>query len=237
MQRKPQVEYGSKVWKFEFGLDIQVETLSGHSVIQVWSSEDDLGWSYKFGSCWQYKYYLSDGIRWDHWGGHGRQGREVLRPEACQCSKKRGTGRKKKSSGWDRRKRKHFLIQKTVNSNLLKKNFFYGCAGSSLLLTFSSCGEWGLLSSCGVWTSHCGGFSRCGLWALERAGSVVVVYGLICPMVVESSWTRDWTHVPCIGRKILNHWPTREVHHKLLCLKHTSLQNPRREATVGDVSP
>ena len=21
---------------------------------------------------------------------------------------------------------------------------------------------------------------------------------------------RDWTHVPCIGRKILNHWPTRE---------------------------
>ena len=23
--------------------------------------------------------------------------------------------------------------------------------------------------------------------------------------------TRDWTHVPCIGRRILNHWTTREV--------------------------
>ena len=26
-----------------------------------------------------------------------------------------------------------------------------------------------------------------------------------------SSLTRDWTHVPCIGRWILNHWTTREV--------------------------
>ena len=25
------------------------------------------------------------------------------------------------------------------------------------------------------------------------------------------SWTRDWAHVPCIGRQILNHWTTREV--------------------------
>ena len=25
--------------------------------------------------------------------------------------------------------------------------------------TFSSCSEWGLLSSCGAWASHCGGFS------------------------------------------------------------------------------
>ena len=28
---------------------------------------------------------------------------------------------------------------------------------------------------------------------------------------MESSWTRDWTHVACIGRCILNHWTTREV--------------------------
>jgi len=26
-----------------------------------------------------------------------------------------------------------------------------------------------------------------------------------------SSQTRDWTHVPCIGRWILNHWTTREI--------------------------
>ena len=30
---------------------------------------------------------------------------------------------------------------------------------------FSSCGEQGLLSSCGVRASHCGGFSCCGTWA------------------------------------------------------------------------
>ena len=26
-----------------------------------------------------------------------------------------------------------------------------------------------------------------------------------------SSWTRDWTHVPCISRRILYHWTTMEV--------------------------
>ena len=40
--------------------------------------------------------------------------------------------------------------------------FFFGCAGSSLLLwLFPSCVEWGLLSSCEVWASHYGGFSCC----------------------------------------------------------------------------
>ena len=29
---------------------------------------------------------------------------------------------------------------------------------------------------------------------------------------VGSSWSRDRTHVPCIGRPILNQWTTREVH-------------------------
>ena len=28
---------------------------------------------------------------------------------------------------------------------------------------------------------------------------------------VESPWSRDRTHVPCIDRQILNHWTTREV--------------------------
>ena len=28
---------------------------------------------------------------------------------------------------------------------------------------------------------------------------------------VESSWTKDQTHVPCIGRRILKHWTTRKV--------------------------
>ena len=35
--------------------------------------------------------------------------------------------------------------------------------------------------------------------------------GLVAPQHVETSQTRDQTHVPCIGRWILNHWSTREA--------------------------
>ena len=41
--------------------------------------------------------------------------------------------------------------------------------------------------------------------------SVVPVHELSRPWHVKSSWTRDRTHVPCIGRWILNHQTTREV--------------------------
>ena len=34
----------------------------------------------------------------------------------------------------------------------------------------SSCGEQGLLSSCGMWVSHCGGSSCCGAWGLGHLG-------------------------------------------------------------------
>ena len=69
----------------------------------------------------------------------------------------------------------------------------FGCAGS-LLLTgpFSSCEEWGLVSSCRAQASHwsgffswgagaprCSGFSSCGTW-LERTGSIDVVRVLNC---------------------------------------------------------
>ena len=45
---------------------------------------------------------------------------------------------------------------------------------------FSSCGEWGLLSSWGAHGSHCGHFS-CGSQALWRPGSAVAAHGLSCP--------------------------------------------------------
>ena len=35
--------------------------------------------------------------------------------------------------------------------------------------------------------------------------------GLAPPRLVGSSQTRDRTRVPCIGRRILNQWTTREV--------------------------
>ena len=37
--------------------------------------------------------------------------------------------------------------------------------------------------------------------------------GLVAQQHVESSWTRDQTHVLCIGRQILNNWTTRAVLH------------------------
>ena len=40
-----------------------------------------------------------------------------------------------------------------------------------------------------------------------------------------SSWTRDQTQVPCIGRRILNHWTTREAPQaKVLIMFHISFQ-------------
>ena len=68
--------------------------------------------------------------------------------------------------------------------------------------------------------------SSCSTQAPESVGSVVVVHRLSCPRGMWnlsspngvwdlSSPTRDQTHVPCIGRQILNHWTTREVPRKM----------------------
>ena len=35
--------------------------------------------------------------------------------------------------------------------------------------------------------------------------------GLVALRHVVSSWTTDWTRVPCFSRRILNHWTTRNV--------------------------
>ena len=100
--------------------------------------------------------------------------------------------------------------------------YLFGCirsqlrhAGSSLWHTGSfvvACRLFvatrGLLSSCGVWASlqlwragsRACGLSSCGAWSQLPRG-----------MWDLSSPTRDRTHVPCIGRWILNHWTTREV--------------------------
>ena len=40
---------------------------------------------------------------------------------------------------------------------------------------------------------------------------IVVASGLVAPHHVESSRTRDRTHVPCIGRWILYHWVAQMV--------------------------
>ena len=63
----------------------------------------------------------------------------------------------------------------------------------------------------------CTGLSLWWLLLLWGTGCTVLrLQQLWCTALVtsrhaESSWTRDQTHVSCIGRQILNHWTTREA--------------------------
>ena len=88
--------------------------------------------------------------------------------------------------------------------------FIYGCAGSSLL-----CGQ---LSSCGLQALHHADLPFFGAQALGCAGLIVVTPGLqgtgsvvvahrrSCSVWhVQSSQSRDQTHVPGIGRQTLHH--------------------------------
>ena len=68
---------------------------------------------------------------------------------------------------------------------------------------FSSCRERGLLSSCSAQSSHCRGFSCC-----RAQAQWLWCTGLVALQQVESSWTRDQTRIPCIGRLIPNRWTT-----------------------------
>ena len=66
------------------------------------------------------------------------------------------------------------------------------------------------------------GLCHCGLWALKHAGfnscsmqaQQLWHLGLVLPRHVESSQTRDPSHVPCIGRQFLNHCTTREIYQR-----------------------
>ena len=100
-------------------------------------------------------------------------------------------------------------------------NLFLVVLGLSLLLHrfFSSCGEWGLLSSCNAQASHCSGFSCCWARTLGHSASAGVP-GLLehklghCgtqAYLICSMWTRDWNPVSCTDKLILYHWATREA--------------------------
>ena len=101
------------------------------------------------------------------------------------------------------------LFRSTSFLGFLKYIYIYILAVLGLcccMWAFSSCGEQRLLSSCGAWAPHCCGFSCCRTWAQS-----LWLTGLVALRPVWSSWTRDRTCVPCIGRQILNHWTIREV--------------------------
>ena len=81
------------------------------------------------------------------------------------------------------------------------------------------CCTFGLFYSCGVQASHCSGFSHCRAWALEcvgihRCGTWALehmAWALLPRGIGESSQARNQTHVPCIGRQILNYWTTKKI--------------------------
>ena len=86
--------------------------------------------------------------------------------------------------------------------------FIFGCAGSWLLQSFSSFGEWGLLSSWGVWASHSGGFSCCRIWVLGCMGfssSGALAY-FSC-----GTWDLSWSGIklvaPGLQGRVLNIGP------------------------------
>ena len=96
----------------------------------------------------------------------------------------------------------------------------FECVGSSLLrVDFLVAGS-GVCSP-GGWVGaalwlRCRGLSLQGLLLLWGTSSRVQAQYLWClslvaPSNVGFSWTRDQTHVLCIGRWIPNHWATREV--------------------------
>ena len=76
---------------------------------------------------------------------------------------------------------------------------------------FSSCGKRGLLSSCGSWSSHCSGFSCCGLQSLGCAGSVAVTNRLSCSLACGIFPDQGSNLFPCTGRCILNTQPPRKT--------------------------
>ena len=69
----------------------------------------------------------------------------------------------------------------------------------------------GATLGCGAWASHCHGFSCCRVRALGTQAQWLHCTGLVARRHVQSSWTRNRTCIPCIGRWILIHWTTRGV--------------------------
>ena len=81
--------------------------------------------------------------------------------------------------------------------------------------------------SCGTQdlTLRLAGFSSYGTWAHFSCGAWAL---LLQGMWDLNSMTRERTHIPCIGRWILNHWTTRKVppYHFLIVLKTKQLKDP-----------
>lgn len=121
------------------------------------------------------------------------------------------------------------LSRTSLNTCLVTQFYFcvFDCAQSLLLhRLFSSSNEWGLLSSCSAWASHCGIFPCCGarisdaqasVAAARVCGSQALEHSTVAvvhrPSFSEAcgifSWqgSNPWL---CIGRWTLPLWAARE---------------------------
>ena len=77
--------------------------------------------------------------------------------------------------------------------------------------TCSSCSEWrgcySLQWCMGCWAHRLSNWDSGSRVQAQRSGCP----GLVAWQHVESSWARDWAHVPCIERQILHYCTTRDV--------------------------
>ena len=116
----------------------------------------------------------------------------------------------------------HWIL--IVSLYFLKEKFIYLCIYCWLHRVFVAVYGLSLVAVCRLligWGS-CGaralGFSSCSTWA-----QYLWYLGLIALQHVDSSQTRDQTRVPCIGRQVLIHWTTREVHHSIFLDRYWDL--------------
>ena len=92
----------------------------------------------------------------------------------------------------------------------------FGCVGSSPPCDgFLQLRQAGATLHRGARASHYRGLSCCGAQAPDAQAQQLWLTGPFAPRHVGSSQTRARTHVPCIGRQILNHCATREASLKI----------------------
>ena len=104
------------------------------------------------------------------------------------------------------------LFRSSVHFFFLNYLFIYGCVGSSFLCEgFLHLRQVGATLHRGAWASHYRSLSCCGAQAPDVQAQQLWLMGLVALWHVGSSQTRARTHVPCIGRQILNHCATREA--------------------------
>ena len=90
--------------------------------------------------------------------------------------------------------------------------FIFSCVGSSFLCAdFLQLGQAGATLHRGARASHYRGLSCCGAQASYAQAQQLWLTGPVAPRYVGSFHTRAQTHVPCIGRQILNHCAMREA--------------------------